>query len=96
MNTIERIIDLESEVQAIKVWLEDFTINAELIDGRVISVPLAFYPSLLNASKKDRENFKLLGGGIGIHWPSLDLDISTDGLLLGRKETITPFNKKSA
>ena len=92
---MEKMEDLESEVQAVKVWFENFTINAELIDGRVISVPIAFYPTLLNASKRDREDFTLFAEGTGIHFNHLDLDISMDGLLLGRKENIIP-SKKSA
>ncbi|MCY4644929.1 MAG: DUF2442 domain-containing protein [Bacteriovoracales bacterium] len=84
------MMDLEGEIQATKVWFEKFTIHVELADGRVISVPLAFYPSLLDASKEERDNFELSCGGTGIHFPLLDMDISVDGLLLGRKENIPP------
>ena len=55
----------------------------ELTDGRRLSVPLAFFPRLLHADKKNRENYIISGGGIGLHWEKLDEDISVKGLLLG-------------
>ena len=55
----------------------------ELADGRSISVPLAWYPRLLHASVDDRNNWRVAGGGYGIHWPDLDEDLSTEGLLRG-------------
>jgi hypothetical protein len=54
-----------------------------LRDGRVISVPLAWYPRLLNATPAQRNNWKIAGGGYGIHWPDVDEDLSTEGLLHG-------------
>src|SRR6266581_2671996 len=54
-----------------------------LMDGRTISVPLAWYPRLLHASKEQLSNWKIAGGGYGIHWPDLDEDLSTEGLLCG-------------
>ena len=59
------------------------TLSVSLRDGRVISVPLVWFPRLLNASKAERKNWKIAGGGYGIHWPDLDEDLSTDGLLRG-------------
>jgi hypothetical protein len=55
----------------------------DLMDGRTISVPLAWYPRLLSATPKQRANWKVAGGGYGIHWPDLDEDLSTEGLLRG-------------
>ena len=55
----------------------------ELADGRTISVPLAWYPTLANATLQQLEDYQLLGGGDGIHWPQLDEDLSVKGLLLG-------------
>ena len=55
----------------------------DLADGRTISVPLAWYPRLLVASEAARENWQVSGGGFGIHWPDLDEDLSTEGLLRG-------------
>ncbi len=53
------------------------------MDGRTISVPLAWYPKLLHAAEEQRKNWKIAGGGYGIHWPDLDEDLSTEGLLRG-------------
>ncbi|CAN5590104.1 MAG: DUF2442 domain-containing protein [Actinomycetota bacterium] len=61
---------------------EDF-LTVALMDGRVISAPLAWYPRLLNASDSERGNWRIGGGGYGIHWPDVDEDLSTEGLLRG-------------
>jgi hypothetical protein len=53
------------------------------MDGRSISVPLAWYPRLLNASPKQRKNWQISGGGYAIHWPDIDEDLSSEGLLRG-------------
>jgi hypothetical protein len=55
----------------------------DLFDGRTIVVPLAWYPRLLEATPKQRLNWKTSGAGFGIHWPDLDEDLSTEGLLRG-------------
>lgn len=55
-----------------------------LLDGRTVTVPVAWYPRLANGSPAERANWQLLGGGHGIHWPDLDEDISVDALLAGR------------
>lgn len=55
----------------------------ELIDGRVVSVPLIWFPTLSKASIEELETWELLGDGEGIHWPLLDEDISVAGLLMG-------------
>jgi hypothetical protein len=54
-----------------------------LTDGRVLSVPLAWFPSLNSASPQQRENYKIGAGGRGIHWPEIDEDLSVAGLLAG-------------
>ena len=54
-----------------------------LRDGRKISVPLSWYAKLLNATPAQRNNWKLAGAGYGIHWPDIDEDLSTEGLLRG-------------
>ena len=59
------------------------TMAVGLADGRTISVPLAWYPRLLHASHSQRENWQVAGGGFGIHWPDIDEDLSTQGLLRG-------------
>jgi len=58
-------------------------IIVDLMDGRTIAVPLAFYPRLLNASPEQRGKWEIAGAGYGIHWPEIDEDLSTEGLLRG-------------
>ena len=73
-----------TEVAAAKnVRVTDRTLVVELRDGRVVSVPLAWYPRLAEGSRAERRRWELLGLGIGIHWPDLDEDISVEGLLQG-------------
>lgn len=55
----------------------------DLVDGRAISVPLAWYPRLNSATPKQRDNWELSGAGFGIHWPDIDEDLSVSGLLRG-------------
>ena len=55
----------------------------DLLDGRTISVPLVWYPRLLSATLAQRANWRVAGGGFGIHWPDIDEDLSTAGLLRG-------------
>jgi len=59
------------------------TLRVDLMDGRTISVPLAWFPRLLHASPEQRANWRVAGGGYGIHWPELDEDLSVEGLLRG-------------
>jgi len=64
----------------------EFTIDSlvvSLMDGRRISVPLVWYPRLLDATDAQRNNWKISGGGYGINWPEVDEDLSTEGLLRG-------------
>ncbi len=65
------------------VQLSDDELTVRLMDGRTISVPLAWYPRLLNATAAQRNNWEVAGGGYGIHWPDIDEDLSTEGLLRG-------------
>lgn len=65
------------------VRCDDASLIVDLMDGRTISVPLAWYPRLAAASAEQRANWELAGGGYGIHWPALDEDLSTEGLLRG-------------
>ena len=66
------------------VTISEDTLTADLSDGRTISVPLAWFPRLVHASKQERNNWKLIGKGHGIHWEDIDEDISVEGLLAGR------------
>jgi hypothetical protein len=70
----ERVLDVQST---------DDTLSVSLRDGRVITVPLVWYPRLLHATTAQRRNWAIAGGGYGIHWPDLDEDLSTEGLLRG-------------
>ena len=69
---------------AISVNVDEDTLTVELDDGRTVSVPIAWYPRLLNASKKERENWRLIGKGHGINWEAVDEDVSIEGILAGR------------
>ena len=59
------------------------TLAVDLDDGRTIIVPLAWFPRLLDATIDQRSHWKLSGAGFGIHWPDIDEDLSTEGLLRG-------------
>jgi len=59
------------------------TLSVYLVDGRTITVPLAWYPRLLHATPEQRMNWRIAGAGYGIHWPDIDEDLSTEGLLRG-------------
>ena len=69
--------------RAIEVAVSEDELVVVLADGRRIAVPLAWFPRLLNATADDRSKFEILGGGVGIHWPSVDEDLSVEGLLRG-------------
>jgi hypothetical protein len=67
--------------RAVAVRIGDDRFTVELEDGRELSVPLEWFPSLRGATRATRSNFRIIGGGIGIHWPDLDEDLSVAGLL---------------
>jgi len=66
---------------ATTVAFTDDSLVVTLEDGRILSVPLEWFPRLRDASPKARRNWRLVGKGYGIHWPALDEDISVPGLL---------------
>jgi hypothetical protein len=66
------------------VSVTDDTLVIDLTDGRTISVPLAWYPRLLQGTPEERSHWRLIGQGEGIHWPDLDEDISVQHVLLGK------------
>ena len=76
------------------VRVTDRALVVELRDGRVVSVPLTWYPRLAEGSPRERRKWELLGPGIGIHWPELDEDISVEGLLAGARsgESVMSLN----
>ncbi len=65
------------------VAVSEDTLTVDLADGRTISAPLAWYPKLLHATPEERGNWVLAGAGYGIHWPEIDEDLSSEGLLRG-------------
>lgn len=67
-----------------QVTVTDDTLSADLSDGRTISVPLAWYPRLLHGSLEERNDYRFMGGGSGIHWNQLDEDVSIKNLILGQ------------
>ena len=67
------------------VVVTDDRLTVDLSDGRSISVPLAWYPRLLQGTREERSNWRLVGNNEGVHWPDLDEDISVENLLLGRR-----------
>ena len=73
----------ETLVAVQDVRLTSKALEVVLRDGRTLSVPLEWYPRLANGSPRERQRWRLIGGGIGIHWPDLDEDISISGLLAG-------------
>ena len=72
--TDERVADVRFDTDSLIV---------DLMDGRTISVPLAWYPRLSHATPAERAVWEVAGGGYGIHWPEIDEDLSTEGLLRG-------------
>lgn len=83
------------EALATHVEVGEDTLAVELADGRTIAVPLAWYPRLAQGSAGERQSWRLLGGGRGIHWPALDEDVSVANLLAGQPsaESQTSFKK---
>jgi hypothetical protein len=72
-----------ADERVLDVRFTDNSISVSLRDDRVISVPLVWYPRLLDATAAQRNNRKITGGGYGIHWPDIDEDLSSEGLLRG-------------
>jgi Protein of unknown function (DUF2442) len=74
VKTDERIKD---------VRIDDEMLSVDLMDGRTIIVPIAWFPRLADATPRQRQQWKIAGAGYGIHWPKIDEDLSTEGLLRG-------------
>lgn len=79
MNISAKVAD----ERVLDVRFDDASLIVDLMDGRTISAPLAWFPRLLHASADARARWEKCGGGYGIHWPELDEDLSTEGLLRG-------------
>ncbi len=76
------------------MFTED-TLSVDLVDGRTITVPLVWYPRLLEATPDQRRNWKVSGAGYGIHWPDVDEDLSTGGLLRGVPAAAEPMQTRA-
>lgn len=66
----------------------------ELVDGRNLGVPLAYFPRLAKASSAQRKKYFISGGGVGLHWDDIDEDISVSALLMGKVDRIAQLPKK--
>ena len=86
----------ETDVRAMPVAVEEARLVVDLMDGRTIAVPLAWYPRLANATPEQRIHWELAGGGYGIHWPDIDEDLSTEGLLRGARAPQAPQTEFNA
>lgn len=82
----ERVADVE---------VSEDMLSVQLMDGRKISVPLVWYPRLLNATESERKNWRIIGGGYGLRWNDVDEDLSTEGLLRGAPAPPQPIAKVS-
>jgi len=72
-----------ADIRVKSVTIDHERLVVELRDGRAIAAPIAWYPRLKNATPEQRANWQIAGGGYGIHWPDVDEDLSTEGLLRG-------------
>ena len=77
------ILPLAADERVADVETTEDELCVRLMDGRTISVPLVWYPRLLNATAEQRKNWQISAGGLGIHWEDIDEDLSTEGLLRG-------------
>lgn len=68
------------------LWFDEDSVWVELVDGRVLGAPLAWFPRLLHATPEQRAQVEISGGETGLHWDELDEDISVAGLLAGRPD----------
>jgi hypothetical protein len=74
-----------TDIRVRDVTVSDNELTVALMDGRTITVPLAWYPRLEAATPAQRAHWEMAGAGYGIHWPELDEDLSTEGLLAGAR-----------
>ena len=74
--------------------VSDEALTVDLVDGRTIIVPLAWYPRLWHGTPEERSHFEVIGDGAYIHWPDLDEDLTVTGLLAGRRSGESPQSLK--
>lgn len=73
------LVTLEARAEKVKVTDKELIVH--LVDGRRLEVPLSWFPKLFHAASAKRNRFRLIGDGVGIHWPDLDEDLSVSGLM---------------
>ena len=78
-------LTLEEDPMAVDLVVTGKTLTVSLADGRSLSIPLPWYPRLMQATEAQRANWQLLGGGYAIEWPDLDEHIGVASLLAGRR-----------
>jgi hypothetical protein len=79
------ILALRADERVANVTFSPDSLSVSLMDGRTISLPLAWYPKLLQATEEQRKNWKIAGAGYGFHWPDLDEDLSTEAYSAARR-----------
>jgi len=89
------MVDLLEVPKIQTIEITDDTLSVDLSDGRTISVPLAWYPRLLHSSVNERNSWRLIGSGEGIHWHQLDEDVRVKNIILGQPsgESQTSFQR---
>ncbi len=75
---------MKTFVDANNISISDNSLSAELNNGRTVTVPLAWFPRLLHGTPEERNNWRMIGRGEGIHWTELDEDISVENLIMGK------------
>ena len=81
MSASEQALVADTRVRSVTITDDELVVG--LMDGRTISTPIAWYPSLSSATPQQRAHWEICGAGYGIHWPDLDEDLSTEGMLRG-------------
>jgi Protein of unknown function (DUF2442) len=86
-----RTSELRAGERVRDVRITEDDISVDLVDGRTVTVPLAWYPRLLHATPEQRTRWQTAGGGFGIYWPDIDEDLSTSAMLRGAPAPGTPI-----
>lgn len=86
------ILAIRADERVKNVYFTEETISVDLMDGRTISVPLVWYPRLLNATPEQIAKWEICGGGYSIHWEEIDEDLSTEGMLRGAPAPKVPIS----
>ena len=83
-----------AEPRALQVAVDEEALIVDLVDGRTLLVPLAWFPRLWYGTPEERCHFEILGDGAFLHWPDLDEDLSVSGLLSGLRSGESPQSLK--